>query len=279
MLRRRTVPSPLLLLPLLVACGPPPLGETNAETGLTGVAVSKGSLAGTWAAVVETHTLVPIPLAGDRPGGGKSTRLIRRTWNAAEDRYQETFVRCTNDIFETEGVKTVIRDETLAKLRPTVYQSEADHPAGGWKAVAAVDLMGVKDLPDPVETPLPSDRDYAQAPQSDWMFDEDEDGKPGVTVYQRGLVTATLYVCKRSVWSFEGTVVGPDRISGIVRQLKNESSAVDSSVAWLKGLGTSRADPDPLSSWFDMVRIKSGSTCDDVAQALDDGRLSSSRPF
>ena len=81
------------------------------------------------------------------------------------------------------------------------------------------------------------------------------------------------------MWTFDGTVVGEDRIQGLVRLSKAESNVLDATVSWLKTEGGARADPDPLKSWFDMVRLKSGATCDDVAAAVADGTINTARPF
>ena len=275
----RPVTLLLALTTLLGACGPKPIGEVSAATGLVGTPVAKGSLAGTWAQAVLFATIVPIPVLGDRNGGGRSTRLVTRVWNAKEDRYDETFLRCTNQVFDVEGAKTVVLDETLAKIAPVLHTSHAAHSAGTYQSDTIVDLWGVRNLPDPIETPLPTPANYTVPPQSDQIWDEDEDGKPGVTIYMRGAISGKLYVVKRTVYSFDGTIVAPDRIAGLVTSTRAESNSVDSTVAWMKGTGASRPNPDPLESWFEMVRLEPGATCESVAAAVESGKLSTSRPF
>lgn len=270
-----------LLLPLLcaTACGPAGTGEVDSETGLVGAPQHEGSLAGTWAQRTVFATIVTIPVLGEREGGGGSTRLVHRTWDAKARRYEETFVRCTNDVAEVEGTRTIVKDETLGKIAPVTYRVSADHGAGEWRSEDVLDIWGVRNLPDPVETPLPTKDNYTQAPQRDWMWDEDDDGNPGVTVLMRGTLGADVYVCKRNVYTFDGTVVSEDRIQGLIRQTKTESHSVASTVTWLAGEGEARPDPDPLRSWFDMVRLPNGATCTDVKAAAADGRLRATRPF
>jgi hypothetical protein len=272
----------LFLLPALgllaaYACGSP--GQMHDDTGLVGVAVREGSLAGTWGHSVEFSSVVPVPLLGDRPGGGRSTRLVHRTWDPAEKRYHEVFVRCTNDVFEVERTRTIVREETLQLIAPVHHASTALHPEGLYQSEDVIDLWGVRDLPDPAQTPLPTQDDYLTPPQSDWIWDEDEDGKPGVTVYMRGLLNAELHVCKRNIYTFDGAILGPDRIQGLVRETRAESNSITADPAWLAGEGGSTPDPNPLNSWFDMVRLKDGATCDDVARAVAEGRLAVTRPF
>lgn len=248
-------------------------------TNLVGLSTSKGSLAGTWAQVVVTSTVVPIPVLGNRPGGGRSTRLVQRTWDASGQRYQEEFVRCTNDILDVEGERTVVPKETIPKIAPVDYPATVEHAQGTYQTDTIVDLWGVRNLPDSIETPLPTPDDYQQHPQCDWVWDEDGDGKPGVTIVMGGTVAGKVFVCKRTVYSFTGTVVGKDRVQGLVATTKLESNSLDSTVSWLKGVGHSSPDPDALKSWFDEVRLKSGASCDDVAAAVSDGTLATERPF
>jgi hypothetical protein len=265
-------------LSLAAGCGPT-RGATDPVTNLVGLSTSKGSLAGTWAQVVVTATIVPIPVLGDQPGGGRSTRLVQRVWDAAAGHYTEEFVRCTNDIIDVEGEKTVVPQETIPKIAPVHYASTVDHAQGTYSTETIIDLWGVRNLPDPIETPLPTPDNYQAAPQSDWVWDEDGDGKPGVTIVMGGAVAGKVFVCKRTIYTFSGTVVGKDRVQGLVSTTKLESNSLDSTVSWLKGVGHSTADPDPRKSWFDEVRLKSGATCEDVAAVVSDGTLATNRPF
>lgn len=260
------------------SCGPR-FGEVDAETGLQGIAVRDGALAGTWAQRTNFATLVTIPVVGQRESGGGSTRLVKRTWDSKTRRYSESFIRCSNDVIETEGAKTIVRDETLAKIAPALYGSSAEHEAGFWSSDAIIDTWGVRNLPDMLETPLPTHENYTEAPQRDWVWDEDEDGKPGVTVHMRGTLAADLFVIKRNVYAFDGTVVDEDRIRGVIRQTKSESNSLESTVSWLQGEGTADPHPDALKSWFDMVRLADDAGCDEVKAADADGRLSATQPF
>lgn len=263
---------------LCSACGLQ-YGTYNSETGLQGVAVAPGSLAGTWGQVVEFDTIVTVPILGDREGGGRTTRLVTVTWNATEQKYEETFRRCTNEVFTVENTRTIVLPDTLAKISPTSYQSAVDHPQGTYQSDAVIELWGVRDLPDPLNTELPTKENFKTPPQSDWMWDQDEDGKPGVTILMRGFLVADLYVCKRSVYAFDGTVVSKDRIQGLIHSSKAESNSVAATVDWLRGQGGAKSNPDPLRTWFDMTRLSDGAGCDELAQALADGKLSLTRPF
>ncbi len=260
-------------------CGGPKPGEYDEETGLQGIAVRDGALAGTWAQRTVFGTMVTVPILGRRESGGGSTRLVERTWDAQARRYRERFVRCTNDVTETDGTRTIIRDETLARILPGHYESGADHVAGAWQSEDLIDVWGLRGLPDMRTTPLPNSDNFRDAPMRDWVWDEDEDGHPGVTVLMRGTISANLYVIKRNIYAFDGTVLSEDRVQGLVRQSLAESNPLESTVSWLEREGATEPHPDPLVSWFDMVRLPDGAGCDEVRAADADGRLSRTRPF
>ncbi len=272
------VTSLTLLLAIGAGCGPK-LGELHSNTGLQGIAVREGALEGTWAQRTIFATMVTLPLVGQKESGGGSTRLVKRTWNEATRRYDEQFIRCSNDVVETEGTRTIIREETLAKILPAHYGGTAEHEAGAYLSDDLIDVWGVRDMPDMRTTPLPTSDNYADSPQRDWVWDEDEDGNPGVTVLMRGALSANLYVIKRNIYAFDGTVISEDRIQGLVRQQLSESNALESTVSWLEREGATDPHPDPLQSWFDMVKLPDGAGCNEVRAADADGRLSRTRPF
>jgi hypothetical protein len=205
---------------------------------------------------------------------------VQRVWNAKTKVYEDTFVRCTNKVLPVEGTDTIVRPETLAKMSPITHEVAVDHDLGVFLSGNVIDLWGVRDLPDPLTTALPTKDNFKQEPQSNWMWDEDEDGHPGVTIFMRGTLAADLYVVKRNVYVFDGTIVSDDRIQGLNVTSVSESNSVESTVGWIAGEGTAKSDPDPLKSWFDMVRLKDGATCADVAAAVAEGRLAvEARPF
>src|SRR5687767_1401617 len=101
---------------VLVACSqsssPPPPDE---KTGLVGVKIGEGELAGTWGLVIEFATIVTLPIVGDRNGGSQGIRLLTRTWDVDARVYREDFQWCDSEVFEVEGTRTEVPDETYPR--------------------------------------------------------------------------------------------------------------------------------------------------------------------
>jgi len=276
--------STLVCASLLASCAGPgcPVGPQphfDDDTGLQGFATEEGSLAGTWGAVVEFALILQIAVVGDRNGGSQGLRLLTRTWDPVRKVYAERFTWCRNEVFEVEGTKSVTTIETLSKLGAVEWETTVNHETGEYKSNTILDLWGLRNMPDPIETPLPNNDNYESPPQSDWVFDEDEDGKPGVTANLVGGLNAELNIVTRSAYVLDGTITSKDKITGLNRVGKNEQSTVKSNNQFAEGESHNRPDPDPKQSWFDQVRLPDGATCADVIAALDDGRLHSRRPF
>jgi hypothetical protein len=249
------------------------------ETGLVGVETQEGSLAGSWALVIEFAHIVSIPIIGDRNGGSQGLRLVKRTWDADAKVYKDEGWWCHNEVFEVEGAKSEMSPDLYPKLGPINITTRVDHATGDMWTDTVVNLWGVQNLPDAEETELPTHENYETPPQSDWIFDEDVDGNPGVTVHLSGVVDADAYLCTRSVFHLEGTVIAQDRVQGLARSKKTNQHTVKATSPLVVGETKTRPDPNAKASWFDMVLLEDGATCDDVLSAQQGGRLASRRPF
>ena len=252
---------------------------SHSGTGLTGAAVPEGSLAGSFGVSLDIATRVTVPVLGQRNGGRHQTHLVTRTYDAVERVYRETYRLCSLEYFEVEGTQVHVTDAMISHLAPVDFVTDVDHSAGRYTSRPMVDLWGLRNLPDPVTTPLPTSENYQSPPQSGWMWDEDEDGEPGVTTDFTGTLNVTLYSVQRTVWHWEGSVLSVDRIQGLARLDQEEGNAVKASDPARTANGTTHQDPSERDSWFDMARLPGGATCADVARAAADGTLASRRPF
>lgn len=70
---------------------------------------------------------------------------------------------------------------------------------------------------------------------------------------------------------------------GLVRTDRLQQNLLDSTINVAgqnyAGETKQRPDDDPKNSWFQMVRVPDGSTCEEAKAARADGRLSLRRPF
>ncbi len=193
---------PLVAL-LCVGCGYHPKGALDVTTGLQGIGVDEGSLAGAWVTVAEFDAIVPAGLLGDQPGGFISHFLVTRTWSHGA--YTDTFRRCSRAPFEVGGSRTLVPADTFPKLATFAAGSSADHREGTWKSEDAVELWGLQNLPDPATSDLPKRANYKQSPWSEQVLDEDSDGEAAVTQYSHGSVGGKMFVVERTVFALEGT--------------------------------------------------------------------------
>lgn len=276
--------SLVVLAALMASCAPqgcPPTDEPHYDddTGLQGVSIPEGSLVGSWGLVVEFALIIRVAVVGDRNGGSQGIRLLTRTWDADRKVYRETFTWCRNDVFEVEGTKSVTPQSTLEILTNPVWESTVNHDTGEYVTTNIIDLWGLHNMPDELNTELPTHENYDQPPQSDWVYDEDNDGKPGVTANLMGGINAEVNIVTRSVYVLDGTITSADKVTGLNRIQKSQQHTIKSDNRLAEGESNNRPDPDPKNSWFDAVRLRDGATCDDVIAAYNDGRLHTRRPF
>jgi hypothetical protein len=117
-------------------------------------------------------------------------------------------------------------------------------------------------LPDPAGDPLP---DFKNCPggacAAEW--DQDKDGKPGMTTRITGVIGAgEIYITKRATMKFNVKVQDMDHILGIVNQTF-EQGVIDSVPSTFNySLKYSNIDPD--RSFFKAVRMPDDASCNDV---------------
>jgi hypothetical protein len=141
-----------------------------------------------------------------------------------------------------------------------------------------VELWGVHDMPEPETTSLPEQNDYQQTPQSDWVYDEDQDGAPAITEQSQGAVSGTMNVVERTVFSVKGFILSADRVQGLVDMKANGSNRLSATNSLLLGQTITRVDPSRVA-WFDSARLTAPATCEDVASAVASHSVSTKQPF
>jgi hypothetical protein len=93
------------------------------------------------------------------------------------------------------------------------------------------------------------------------VFDQDGDGKPGVTIQIGGIVSGKIYVVQRS-WT---RLFGSEQRNGeFVGKLKfgNEQVILGATSSRLKSKPISR--PVPSKSWFRLLKVPASSSCNDA---------------
>jgi hypothetical protein len=266
----------LLVVCVGLGCGYRPDGIADTTTGLVGVPVAEGALAGDWAVVVELPLVVGAGVLGDKPATVRSHYVVRRAWT--DGAYQDTWVRCLRDAAEVAGSRALVPNGSYAKLTPFSSVAHAAHDQGTFATDAVVETWGLHGLPDAATTELPTRENYQQAPQRDWLFDEDEDGHLGVTRISHGTVSGSMYLVERTVFTLTGTVLSEARVQGISAMQSNQSNRLEATSGWLLGEGAAKVDPSRVS-WFDAARLQAGAGCAELAAAVEAGDVSITKPF
>jgi hypothetical protein len=279
MLLRRLASALVVLVSAGAGCGPEPVFDS--EIGVEAIPIERGAAAGTFALKVVNTTLVKVPVLGDFAGGGTNYRLVTRAYDADKDTYRQSSFLCGGFNFEVGGVVVSLPESTYRAVPESVAEVVTIDDAGTYDQVDHLQLWGLRDLPEPFDTPLPATKDEAAAsPNKERIFDMDDDGNPGITSIVSGAVEGEVYAIQRKTVTTRGVVLGPDRAIGLAKntnevlQLGNNNVLLDR-----QSEGSSEPHPDPKRSWFEEVRVDEGADCDFVMAAEDDGLLSRFAPF
>lgn len=125
----------------------------------------------------------------------------------------------------------------------------------------SITLKGVE-LDDPENDALPTE------PDDERLRDFDEDGHPGYTVYITGAATGQLYGSERYVFSYAGTVISENELSGQTTNVV-ESKFVESTSVLIPKDTKTYTDPDAARHFFQLLRLDDGATCQDVLDQMD----------
>lgn len=273
-----------VVVPTLLSFGcerPQPIYDD--DIGVQAEPAEVGSLAGTFALKTINATLVHVPFQTEEEviGGGVNFRLVTREWDEEQQLYLQRSTLCGGYNFEVMGVTTTVPGPTYREVPESTEEwVKVEHDLGTYESGGHLQLWAI-DLEDPFEDAFPADREEAEsAAFRDRIFDLEEDGSPGLTLFVSGLVEGEIYAAQRKRVDLEGVIQGADYAVGLAKNtfesvtLGNNNDLLDASEQ-----GSAEPYPDPKESWFQEVRIPADTSCDDVARMEDTGELSRPRPF
>lgn len=278
-MRRLTLAlAPAVLCPAL-GCGPEPVFDSN--IGVEAIPVEEGAAAGVFGLKTVNTTLVQVPVLGDYQGGGVNFRLVTRSYNAESQVYEQRSRLCGGFNFEVAGVVTSAPESTYLAVAESPAERVTIDAAGAYQQTDHIQLWGLRDLPEPFDTPLPATKEEAlEPPHADRIFDMDEDGEPGATTFVSGAVEGEVFIIQRKTVTTQGVVLGPDRAIGLaentneVVQLGNTNALLDR-----QSEGSAGPHPNPKLSWFEELRLDDDADCEDVMGLDADDRFSRTPPF
>ncbi len=205
---------------LLAACGPgtPPAGlygnvdrpdaAVDTEGGLDGAEAGEPPLTpdGTWLLWAETSTCVGIGNLGIH-GLTEAVGTVELTMDA-DGVVRHAFRKCHVEQTPVLGMATTIPDAIPRSLPLRSYVGLLDDTAVGSAYQSRLDIeLWAVHLDDPNRDSLPTTADDPR------VFDQDGDGKPGVTLVL-GDATCEMYVVQRGKMKWSGLVVSATRIEG-----------------------------------------------------------------
>ena len=239
------------------------LGETGTAAG--------SDLSGVWAMVQITSETVRIPIVGERTR--TTTTHLRLVIERNNSGFSVLETHCAASIDDgTMMVETTIPDAFQRALGVTeraahlVPSSGVDQPTDDHAFAPRIvfpwntQLLGVR-LDDPENDALPSD---ATDPR---VFDQDNDGHPGMTVRLEimGLISGEVYVVQRNRNRLVGTVVSAGFLRGTI-EWETDQVILGASSPFLASGGQGSPDPDPERNFFLAKRIDPALDCADIQQ-------------
>jgi hypothetical protein len=237
------------------------VGEYGACTSQAPVSPSP-DLSGTWAVRTISSRFVPAT--------GLTAEYYMRTVSVLLSNQVQTGTNLTFDLQfcnqyaeqdATAPAQLTVPESYVRALKP--FERTGTYAAGD----AGVNVLWLPMYPevvgaalaDPANGPLPTD------PSDPAVYDQDQDGNPGITVKVSGIVSGDLYVVQRQKDELKGIAISNDRVVGSY-SFTSEQNILATNPTALKLLATQTAltDSRECASTFVMVRLAAGATCADV---------------
>lgn len=228
-------------------------------------------LSGVWVMVQITSETVQIPIVGERTR--TTAARLRLIIEQKDDDLLVLGTHCATSIDDGTGmVNTTIPDAFLHALGVTErtghveLMSDTDRSTDKTLSKYRIlfpwntQVLGAR-LEDPDNETLPMD---GADPR---VFDQDNDGHPGMTVHVEimGLISGDVYVVQRNRNRLIGTVVSPGLIRGTI-EWESEQVILGSSNPFLESGGQGTPDPDPQRNFFLAKRVSPLLDCANIEQ-------------
>lgn len=226
--------------------------ETTPETSPDSETVAMtGEIEGRWA-MLETQTaLVTTQILGTQVQTSVSYYLA----DFAAGKLSVTLCDWLTDD-DAHLATTRMGDKVLASLTPLVrtYTVTPDGAGFSFEAKKGYTLRGVE-LEHVDTDPMPT------AGTDATVTDQDEDGKPGITLVVQGTITGTLYVAHRHIASLSGALESDTRISGLTTWTTEQSIFGSEPQLLADQNPVAVTHPDADKSHFVMVKVDPADTC------------------
>ncbi len=213
---------------------------------------------GRWVLVQRLTTSATVPVVGDIEA--KTTIVSLHTVTATDAKMSGAGVLCSMAIDSGSSlVDTILPAAFQRALPPPMLDADLTTEGGVVRLRQATRWVVVGARISPVATAvLPRDARDSR------VFDQDHDGRPGVTVRVEGLVNGELHVVQRSWSRLVGARAADGTFAGRV-EFGIEQNVLGTTSSFLDDPPRSR--PIVQKSWFRLARLGGEPTCDDARRA------------
>lgn len=230
-------------------------GDDGGGCGTDCTPVDPESLPGTYAMLQVNARITNVPVVGLTHT--ETHALLRATvTRGGADRLDMLIEVCDlKQVSETTLVRVVFPEAFLKSLEtyPRVIELRPDLGTNRFISPLAVEVYGVH-LADPVNDALPTEAGDSR------VYDQDGDGKPGVTIRVTGLVDGEIWLIQRSRSTLQGAFESPDRWSGLIdSEVEQVYLGADNPI--LAKPNESTKDPDPSHSYIQLSRVPADKDC------------------
>ncbi len=218
-------------------------------------------LSGRWAILQVASQIGVVPIVGERTRTTTSVAIALVTQEGNVVRGTQAACSTTIDP-GTSLVRMEISDAFVLSMPQAVWSAVLEPSEGGYSFVRPwMTVVSGAILEDPETDSLPT------SPDDPRVIDQDEDGKPGLTVrvVVMGFISGEVYVVQRDRSRLSGTVLGPGAIDGLVEWTSEQSVLGASSSMFLAGTAA-RVDPVAENSYFRARRVDNDATCADLTE-------------
>jgi hypothetical protein len=232
-----------LLATALVLCTP---------TGAAEPTATAKDFSGTYVLLQQTVTVSELPILANVVATTRALSI--QELQQVGDRLRGTGRLCALDIVSTSSLVTTEIPAAFGRaLPPIVTDAQLIQSGKSLTFVqgAQTSVVGAR-LRNPQREALPTSSSDTR------VFDQDGDGRPGMTVRVRGLVNGEVFVTQRATSSLRGSLQG-NAFEGRI-DFSHEQRVLGATSHFLES--GPEAKPDPSRSRFRLSPVKAGTTCD-----------------
>ncbi len=230
-------------------------GGTRPRNTEGGITQPIPELAGTWAEKRVLATIDTLPGIGQVEGASTLVSRLEIEQNGPDLTVKATTCSISINSGSTV-VETMFPDAFVRSIGVRPRTAKLTPEAEGWTLMQPqiAELDGVS-LDNPNQDVLPTD------PNDTHVFDQDQDGRPGVTLRIGGIITGELYLVRRIKHAFRAIVTSNDAISGLVQAQQERSTLGADNAILIANPFESVTDPNAAKSYGRLTRVDAALDC------------------